>query len=69
MNTKTIYATQKNLKQVKPNLLYDKLDKHIGSNKLNFSNSGGLRKKNYYKSSIKDKPLICLLYTSPSPRD
>ena len=64
MNTKTIYATQKNLKPVKPNLLYEKLDKHIGSNKLNFSNSGGLRKKNYYKSSIKDKPLISIITVS-----
>ena len=71
MNTKTIYATQKNLKPIKPNLLYEKLDKNIASNRLNFSNSGGLRKKNYYKSSIKDKPLISIItvsFNSAPPR-
>ena len=55
MNIETNHSTQKNLKKVKSNYLYEDIENYNESKNLIFQNSGGLRTKGLYKSFIKNK--------------
>ncbi len=56
-----MYATLKNLNKIKPELFNKSYDV---SNDFFFKNSGGLRKKGFYKSSNQNKPLITIITVS-----
>ena len=64
MNIETNHSTQKNLKKVKSNYLYEDIENYKESKNLIFQNSGGLRTKGLYKSFIKNKPLISIITVS-----
>ncbi len=61
MNLKSTHSTLKNLKQVEPIFLQEKLGDTNNLNHNKFNKFGGLRKSGLFKSSHPGKPLISII--------